>query len=258
MQTGSWLAGKKALILGVANDHSIAWGIARALHAHGAELALTYAGEPFERRVRPLAEQLGVELVFPCDVRDDREVTSLAEDLQRHWPQLDILVHAIAYAPREELREAFSRVSREGFRVALEVSAYSLVYLVRTLSPLLRDGSSVLTLTYFGAEKVIPNYNVMGIAKAALEGCVRYLAAELGPRGIRVNAISAGPIRTLSAAGIAGFREMLRHHAERAPLRRNVSVDEVAKAALFLASDLASGITGEVLHVDGGYNIMGF
>lgn len=258
MQTSGWLAGKRALVLGVANDHSIAWAIARALHAQGVELALTHAGEPFERRVRPLAEELGVGLVLPCDVEDDHQLAALYESLRTRWPQLDILVHAIAFAQREDLKEDFSRTSRAGFRIALEVSAYSLVHLVRVLSPLLRSGSSVLTLTYFGAEKVVPNYNVMGVAKAALEACVRYLAAELGPRGIRVNAISAGPIRTLSAAGIAGFRDMLRHHAERAPLRRNVSAEEVASAALFLASDLASGITGEVLHVDGGYNIVGF
>jgi enoyl-[acyl-carrier protein] reductase I len=254
----SLLAGKRALVLGVANDHSIAWAIARAFHDHGAELALTYAGEAFERRVRPLAEELGVSLVLPCDVQQDEQVQGVFEQLQAHWPQVDIVVHSIAFAPREELKEEFSRTTREGFRVALEVSAYSFVHLTRALAPLLARDASLLTLTYFGAEKVVPNYNVMGIAKAALEACVRYLAAELGPRGIRVNALSAGPIRTLSAAGIAGFREMLRHHAERAPLRRNVTAEEVAKAAVFLASDLASGVTGEVLHVDAGYNIVGF
>lgn len=254
----SLLAGKRALVLGVANDHSIAWAIARAFHDHGAELALTYAGEAFERRVRPLAQELGVSLVLPCDVQQDEQVQGVFEQLQAHWPQVDIVVHSIAFAPREELKEEFSRTTREGFRVALEVSAYSFVHLTRTLAPLLARDASLLTLTYFGAEKVVPNYNVMGVAKAALEACVRYLAAELGPRGIRVNALSAGPIRTLSAAGIAGFREMLRHHAERAPLRRNVTAEEVAKAAVFLASDLASGVTGEVLHVDAGYNIVGF
>jgi enoyl-[acyl-carrier protein] reductase I len=254
----SLLAGKRALVLGVANDHSIAWAIARAFHDHGAELALTYAGEAFERRVRPLAEELGVSLVLPCDVQQDEQVQGVFEQLQAHWPQVDIVVHSIAFAPREELKEEFSRTTREGFRVALEVSAYSFVHLTRALAQLLARDASLLTLTYFGAEKVVPNYNVMGVAKAALEACVRYLAAELGPRGIRVNALSAGPIRTLSAAGIAGFREMLRHHAERAPLRRNVTAEEVAKAAVFLASDLASGVTGEVLHVDAGYNIVGF
>ncbi|GBD25949.1 Enoyl-[acyl-carrier-protein] reductase [NADH] FabI [bacterium HR30] len=252
------LAGKRALILGVANDHSLAWAIAREFHQQGATLALTHAGEAFERRVRPLAAEIGVELVWPCDVLDDSQVAALSQNLSSVWPQVDVLVHAIAFAQREDLKQDFSHTSRQGFRLALEVSTYSFVQLAQAFSGLLAPGSSLLTLTYFGAEKVIPNYNVMGVAKAALEACVRYLAAELGPRGVRVNAVSAGPVRTLSAAGIAGFREMLRHHAERAPLRRNVTPEEVAKAALFLASDLASGITGEVLHVDAGYNIMGF
>lgn len=252
------LAGKRALVLGVANDHSLAWAISREFQSQGATLALTYAGEVFERRVRPLAAEVGVDLVWPCDVLDDAQVTALRQHVGSHWPQVDIIVHAIAFAQREDLREEFSSTSREGFRVALEVSAYSLVHIARALSSLLVSGSSLLTLTYFGSEKVIPNYNVMGVAKAALEACVRYLAAELGPRGVRVNALSAGPVRTLSAAGIAGFRDMLRHHAERAPLRRNITAEEVAKAALFLCSDLASGVTGEVLHVDAGYNIMGF
>ncbi|MCX8073870.1 MAG: enoyl-ACP reductase [Candidatus Binatia bacterium] len=252
------LLGRRALILGVANDHSLAWAIAREFHLQGAELALTYAGEVFERRVRPLAEELGVHLVYPCDVQDDGQVAALRQALSNQWPQIDIIVHAIAFALRDDLKDEFSKTSREGFRIALEVSAYSFVQLARAFSELFRPGSSLVTLTYFGAEKVVPNYNVMGVAKAALEACVRYLAAELGPRGVRVNAVSAGPVRTLSAAGIAGFRDMLRHHAERAPLRRNVTAEEVAKATLFLASDLASAVTGEVLHVDAGYNIIGF
>ncbi len=252
------LTGKRAIVLGVANDHSLAWFIARKFHQEGATLALTHAGAAFERRVRPLAEEIGVDLVWPCDVLDDSQVAALSEAVSAQWPRVDILVHAIAFAQRDDLKEPFSLTSRQGFRLALEVSTFSFVQLVRALSQRLGPGSSLLTLTYFGAEKVIPNYNVMGVAKAALEACVRYLAAELGPRGVRVNAVSAGPVRTLSAAGIPGFRDMLRVHAEKAPLRRNVTPEEVAQAALFLASDLASGITGEILHVDAGYNILGF
>lgn len=251
------LAGKRACILGVANDHSIAWAIAREFAAQGAELALTYAGEPFERRVRPLAESLGVQRVYACDVRFDEQVEALAAALARDGFELDILVHAIAFAEREDLKGRFLETSRAGFRTALDVSVYSLIAVCRAFEGLLRPGASVLTLTYFGAEKVIPHYNVMGVAKAALEASVRYLAYELGAKQVRVNAISAGPIRTLSAAGIAGFREMLHRHAERAPLHRNVSAAEVAATAAYLASDLASGVTGEVVHVDAGYHIMG-
>lgn len=257
-ESAGLLAGKRTLVLGVANDHSLAWAIAREFHRHGALLALTYAGEVFERRVRPLAEELGIELIWPCDVLDDRQVAALQDHVARHWGQVDSVVHAIAFAQRDDLKGDFSQTGRDGFRIALEVSVYSFIHLARVLSPLLTRGSSLITLSYFGAEKVVPNYNVMGVAKAALEASVRYLAAELGPRGIRVNALSAGPVRTLSAAGIAGFRDMLRHHAERAPLKRNITGEDVARAAVFLASDLSSGVTGEILHVDAGYNIMGF
>jgi enoyl-[acyl-carrier protein] reductase I len=252
------LAGKRACILGVANDHSLAWAIAQAFAASGAELALTYAGEPFERRVRPLAQSLHVSRVYPCDVSADEQIAALVESVRRDWPQLDVLVHAVAFAERADLKGRFIDTSRAGFRLALEVSAYSLVALARAFEPLFVPGSSILTLTYFGAEKVIPNYNVMGVAKAALEASVRYLAYDLGPQQVRVNAISAGPVRTLSAAGIAGFREMLHHHAQRAPLKRNISGEEVARTAVYLASDLASGVTGEVIHVDAGYHIVGF
>lgn len=255
---GALLAGKRACILGLANDHSIAWAIAREFAAQGAELALTYAGEPFERRVKPLAEALGVERVYPCDVRSDEQIQGLATRLASDGFELDALVHAIAFAERDDLRGRFLDTSRSGFQTALDVSVYSLLALCRACEPLLRPGASVLTLTYLGAEKVIPHYNVMGVAKAALEASVRYLAYELGTKQIRVNAISAGPIRTLSAAGIPGFREMLRHHAERAPLGRNLSAAEVASSAVYLASDLATGLTGEVIHVDAGYHIVGF
>ena len=252
------LDGKRALICGVANDHSIAWAIARRLHAEGAELAFTYPNEAIERRVRPLAESLGVTTVLPCDVTDDAQIDALFASLGAQWDGVDALVHAIAFAERDDLKGRFLDTTRHGFQTALDVSAYSLVALARGAEPLLaaRRGA-LLTLTYFGAEKVLPNYNVMGVAKAALEACVRYLAADLGPAGIRVNALSAGPLRTLSAAGISGFKAMLHHHAERAPLRRNVSGDDVAATALYLCSELAAGVTGEVIHVDAGYNIIG-
>jgi enoyl-[acyl-carrier protein] reductase I len=251
------LKGKKAVVFGVANDHSIAWAIAQGLHREGVELALTYAGEGIERRVRALAESLDVGVVLPCDVTKDGEIASAFGALRERWGTVDIVIHAVAFALRDELKGRFLNTSRAGFQIALDVSVYSLVAIARCAEPLMTAGSSLLTLTYFGAEKVLPNYNVMGVAKAALEASVRYLAWDLGPQGIRVNAISAGPIRTLSSAGITGFKAMLHHHAERAPLRRNILPDEVANVALHLCSDRSSGITGEVIHVDGGYNIVG-
>jgi enoyl-[acyl-carrier protein] reductase I len=253
----SLLAGKKALIFGLANKRSIAWGIAQAFHEQGAELGFSYAIPQLERRVRPLAEQLGVEFVERCDVSEDDEIDALFRKAAEHFGAIDILIHAIAFAEREDLEGRFYDTSREGFAMAMDVSAYSLVALTRAAMPLMSDGGSVLCLTYYGAEKVIPHYNVMGVAKAALETSTRYLAAELGPQGIRVNAISAGPIKTLSAAGIAGFRKMLRYVEERAPLRRNIDQSEVGKTALWLCSDWASGVTGEIVHVDAGYNILG-
>jgi len=249
--------GKRGLILGVANDHSIAWGIARALHREGATLGFTYAGEAFERRVRPLAESLGAPLIAPCDVTRDEEIAALMERAREVFGQIDVLVHAIAFANKDELNGPYLRTTREGFHLAMDVSVYSLTALVRAAEPLLAPGASILTLTYHGARQVIPNYNVMGVAKAALEASVRYLAADLGPRGVRVNAISAGPIRTLAASGIAGFRGMHRGFAARAPLRRNVTIDDVGDTALWLCSDYSRAVTGEVLYVDAGFNIMG-
>lgn len=251
-------AGKRVAIFGVANDHSIAWAIAQRFRDAGAELALTYPNEAIEKRVRPLAASIGVDCVLPCDVTRDAEIEAVFATLRERWETLDAVVHSLAFAGRDELKGRYVDTTREGFHLALDVSAYSLVALARAAEPLLapRRGALV-TMTYLGAERVIPHYNVMGIAKAALEASVRYLAWDLGPSGVRVNAISAGPIRTLSAAGIAGFKTMLHHHAEHAPLRRNVEGTEVAAAALYLCSEAAAGVTGEVLHVDGGYNVMG-
>ena len=253
------MTGKRAAIFGVANDHSIAWAIAQRFRAAGAELALTYPNEAIEKRVRPLAASIGVDLVLPCDVTDDGQIAAVFATLSERWGDgLDALVHSLAFAGRDDLKGRFVETSRQAFQLALDVSAYSLVALARAAEPLLAQRRGALVaMTYFGAEKVIPHYNVMGVAKAALESCVRYLAFDLGPAGIRVNAISAGPLRTLSSAGIRDFKSMLHHHEERAPLHRNISAEEVAEAALFLCSSAASGITGEVLHVDAGYNVMG-
>jgi enoyl-[acyl-carrier protein] reductase I len=253
----SLVANKKAVVFGVANDHSIAWAIAQALHRQGAELALTYVGESIERRVRPLAESLGIGTVLPCDVTKDEEIAATFAAIGEQWGRVDIVIHAVAFALRDELKGRVLNTSRAGFHLALDVSTYSLIAIARCAEPLMGPGASLLTLSYLGAERVVPNYNVMGIAKGALETSVRYLAYDLGPRGIRVNAISAGPIRTLSAAGIFGFKDMLHHHEVRAPLRRSVRPDEVARAALSLCGDLGSGVTGEVVHVDCGYSIVG-
>jgi enoyl-[acyl-carrier protein] reductase I len=250
--------GKRVLVFGVANERSIAWGIAKAMHAAGAECAFTYAGEVLEKRVRPLAESVAAPLILPCDVTRDDEVESVFARVAERWDGLDVLVHSIAFANREDLEGRFLDTSREGFLKALDISVYSLVLLSRRAAPLLaaRKGS-VVTMTYYGAEKVVANYNVMGVAKAALEASVRYLASELGPDGVRINAISAGPIKTLAASGIRGFRGMLGMAEERAPMRRNVSQEDVANAAVFLCSELGAGVTGEVMHVDSGYNILG-
>jgi enoyl-[acyl-carrier protein] reductase I len=256
--TGRLLEGRRALVCGVANERSIAWAIAQALHREGATLAFTYAGEALEKRVRPLAESVGAEIVLPCDVASDGEVEACFGRLREQWDGMDMLVHAIAYALRADLKGRFVETTREGFATALEISAYSLPLLTRHALPLLtaRRGN-VLTLSYYGAQKVITHYNVMGVAKAALEASVRYLAADLGPDGIRVNAISAGPLRTLASAGISGFKHLYNVVEERTPLRRNVTQEEVANAALFLCSELGSGVTGEILYVDSGYNVMG-
>jgi enoyl-[acyl-carrier protein] reductase I len=252
-------AGKRVLVFGIANERSIAWGIAEAMKRAGAEFIFTYAGEQLERRVRPLAEQIGARLLLPCDVTDDEQVDALFEQVAEHWDGIDVLIHAVAFANREDLDGRFVDTTRAGFLTALEVSAYSLVLLARKAEPLLaaRRGS-IITLSYYGAEKVIQNYNVMGIAKAALEACVRYLANDLGPAGIRVNGISAGPVKTLAAAGIRGFKTIFGVVEERAPLRRNVTQEDIGNAALFLCSELGAGVTGEIMHVDSGYNILGF
>jgi enoyl-[acyl-carrier protein] reductase I len=251
------LESRTALVFGVANKRSIAWGIARKLHEAGAQLAIVYQNE----RLRPEAEELTASLLgaqaFQCDVSRDDDVETLFAQIRDRYGKLHILVHSIAYALPEDLRREFLHTSREGFRIAHDVSVYSLIALARAAAPLMSEGGSILTMTYYGAEKVVPHYNVMGVAKAALEATVRYLAYDLGKHKVRVNAISAGPIKTLAARGIAGLSEMLEVHAARAPLLRNIDVDEVAAAGLFLASDLSSGITGETLFVDCGYNIMG-
>jgi len=252
------LSGKAGLVLGVANERSIAWAIAQILDQAGARLALTYQNERVKLHVEGLAAGLREPLVHPCDVTEDRQVETLFARLEEHWGRLDFLVHSIAFAPAAELGGEFVKTSRAGFREALDVSAYSLMPLARGAAALMKEqGGSLLALTFQASERVFPGYNVMGTAKAALEQIVRHLAYELGPHGIRVNGLSPGPVRTLAARGIPGFPTMLKSHEERAPLKRNVTHDEVAKAALFLVSDLASGITGEVLHVDAGYHIMG-
>src|SRR6516164_7023051 len=247
------LQGKKAAIFGVANDRSIAWAIAEAFHGEGAELAFTYAGEVLEKRVRPLAEGIGSKIILPCDVTKDEEIEKVFASLRETWGGLDILIHAIAFANKEDLANPYVQTSRAGFHLAMDVSAYSLIALAQRAAPLMEGRSgAILTLTYMGSERVVPNYNVMGIAQAALEASVRYLAHDLGPRGIRVNAISAGPIRTLSASGVAGFTEILDHIAEHSPLRRNITAEEVGDTCLFLCSPLSRGITGSVVYVDAG------
>jgi enoyl-[acyl-carrier protein] reductase I len=251
--------GKKGVVFGVANEKSIAWAIARALKKEGAELAFTYAGEAFEKRVRPLADSIGSTMVLPCDVTDDAQIASVFDTIKNEWGVLDILIHSVAFANKEELKGEFVETSREGFKLALDVSAYSLVALARSAYPLMEGrGGSILTMTYYGSEKVVKNYNVMGVAKAALEASVRYLATDLGQRGVRVNAISSGPIKTLAAMGISGFKDILDVVETKAPLKRNVTQEDVAKTALYLSSDLASGVTGEIIYVDSGFNIMGF
>lgn len=251
------LTGKNALIFGVANDHSIAWGIARAFHREGAALGFSYAGEALAKRVKPLAESVGSTFVEPCDVAKDDDIAALFEKVGSAFGPIDILVHAVAFANRDELTGPYYNTSREGFRLALDISCYSFTALTRAAVPLLRPGGSLLTLSYYGAEKAVPSYNVMGVAKAALEASVRYLAADLGPQNIRVNAISAGPIRTLAAAGVTGFKSMHSEFKSVAPLRRNVTIEDVGSAALYLCSDLAAGVTGEIHYVDAGFNVIG-
>jgi enoyl-[acyl-carrier protein] reductase I len=253
------LSGKRALIVGVATDRSLAWGIAQAMHEHGASLAFTYGNERLQERVAPLAASLGAKLVLPMDVTHEGQVADVFAALGREWGSLDILVHAVAFAPREALAGDFvASTSREAFATAHEVSSYSLTALSRAALPLMSGrAGAIVTLSYLGAVRSVPAYNVMGLAKASLEANVRFLAADLGPKGIRVNGISAGPIKTLSAAGVSGLRKMLAHVAASSPLRRNVTQEDVGKAAAFLCSDMASGVTGEILYVDGGFSTVG-
>ena len=252
------LDGRVAVVFGVANKRSIAWSIAQGLHQAGAKLAITYQNERLEQEAKDLILSLPGAEAFMCDVSKDEEIERLFSQLKQRYGKLNVLVHSVAFAPAECMKADFVNTSREGFRIAHDVSVYSLIAVARAAAPLMEDGGSVITMSYYGAEKVVPHYNVMGVAKAALECTVRYLADDLGPKKIRVNAISAGPIKTLAARGIANLGEMLKFHAERAPLKRNVDVDEVGSTGVFLASDASSGITGEVIHVDCGYNIMGY
>ena len=250
------MAGKRGLVMGVANDHSIAWGIARTLAAHGAELAFTYQGDAFGRRVRPLAESVGASHVFPCDVEDDASVDAVFSGLKEAWGSLDFLVHAIAFSDRNELRGRSADTSRENFTRTMLISCFSFTEIAKRAAALMPAGGSLITLTYAGSTRVMPNYNVMGVAKAALEASVRYLAADYGPDGIRVNAISAGPVRTLAGAGITDARLMYTWHRMHAPLRRPTTLDDVGGGSLYLLSDLSAGVTGEVHFVDSGYHIV--
>lgn len=251
------MQGKKGLIMGVANDRSIAWGIAKTLAAHGAELAFTYQADVLERRVRPLAESLGPSPLMQCDVTDDASLDATFETLEKKWGTLDFLVHAIAFSDKNELTGKYLDTSRSNFALTMDVSCYSFTAVAQRAAAIMADNGSMLTLTYYGAERVMPHYNVMGVAKAALEASVRYLAVDLGDRGIRVNAISAGPIKTLAASGIGDFRYILKWNELNSPLRRNVGLDEVGGAGLYLLSGLGSGVTGEVHHVDCGYHTVG-
>ncbi|MGF1554008.1 MAG: enoyl-ACP reductase FabI [Paracoccaceae bacterium] len=251
------MAGKRGLVLGVANERSIAWAIARTCAAHGAGLALTYQGEALERRVRPLAESVGADIVMPCDVTDAASMDAVFETIRERWGRLDFLVHAVAYADKNELKGRYVETSAENFKHSLMISCYSFTALAQRAEPLMTEGGSLLTLTYYGAERVMPHYNVMGVAKAALEASVRYLAADLGRSNIRVNALSAGPLKTLAASGIGDFRLILKWNELNAPMRRNVSAEDVGRSGFYLLSDLASGVTGEVHHVDCGYHVVG-
>ena len=251
------LDGKTALIFGLANERSIAWGITQAMHREGAKIGISYAGEMLERRVKPLAEQIGCKWVEECDVTKDDQIDSIAAKAKKDFGQVDVMVHSIAFAGRDELTGPYYNTSREGFKNAMDISVFSFVALARAFRPVLRPGASLLCMTYYGSVKVAPHYNVMGVAKAALESSTRYLAYDLGPEKIRVNAISAGPIRTLAAAGVGGFRDMYKQFADVAPLRENITIEDVGNAGAFLCSDLAAGISGEILYVDGGYHTVG-
>ncbi len=257
MSKTGFMAGRRGLIMGVANNRSIAWGIAKACAEQGAELAFTYQGEALKKRVLPLAEELGVSVMAECDVTDDASIDAAFSQIEKEWGGLDFLVHAIAFSDKEELKGRYVDTSRDNFRLTMDISVYSFTAVAQRAEKLMNEGGSMVTLSYYGAEKWVPHYNVMGVAKAALEASVRYLAADLGPNGIRVNAISAGPIRTLAAAGIRDFRLMLDWNEANAPLRRNVTIDDVGGTAAWLLSDLSAGVTGEVVHVDAGYHVIG-
>ena len=252
------LEGKTALIFGLANNRSIAWGVAKAMHAQGAKLGFSYAGEALKKRVEPLAEELGVDFVVECDITNDEDIAAARKKAEEHFGKIDILVHSIAFANREDLKNPYVETSRAGFHLAMDVSAYSFVALANAFKDITNPGGAYICMTYYGSVKVAPSYNVMGVAKAALEASTRYLAYDLGPQGIRVNAISAGPIRTLAASAVAGFKTMLKQLAEIAPLQKNVSQEDVGNSAVYLCSDLAAGVTGEIHYVDAGYNVMGF
>jgi enoyl-[acyl-carrier protein] reductase I len=256
-QTGQLMAGKKGLIMGVANDRSIAWGIAKAVHGQGAELAFTYQGDALKKRVVPLADSLGSDFVLPCDVTDTQSVDAVFADIKKRWGKLEFLVHAIAFSDKDELKGQYIDTSPENFATTMNISCYSFTAVCQRARTLMTDGGSLVTLTYFGAERVMPHYNVMGVAKAALETSVRYMAEDLGKENIRVNAISAGPMKTLAASGIGDFRYILKWNEYNSPLRRNVTQDDIGGAGVYLLSDLSSGVTGETHHVDCGYNIVG-
>ncbi|WP_169569766.1 enoyl-ACP reductase FabI [Sneathiella limimaris] len=251
------MSGKKGVIMGVANNHSLAWGIAKALHAQGAEIAFTYQGEALKKRVGPLAESLGYDTVLECDVSDDASMDAVFDALEKKWGKIDFLVHAIGYSDKNQLRGNFSDTTRDNFLMTMDISCFSFIAVAKRAAPLMKDGGSMITLTYYGAERVVPHYNVMGVAKAGLEASVRYLADEMGPQGIRVNSISAGPIKTLAASGIGDFRYILKWNEHNAPLKRNVTIDDVGGSAVYLLSDLGAGVSGETHHVDAGYHIVG-
>jgi enoyl-[acyl-carrier protein] reductase I len=251
------MQGKRGLIMGLANDRSLAWGISQALAAHGAELAFSYQGEALEKRVRPLAEQLGADFLIECDVGDMDNLDRTFETLRERWETIDFVVHAIGFSDKNELRGKFVDTSLDNFLLTMNISAYSFVAVARRARAMMPNGGSLLTLSYYGAEKVVPHYNVMGVAKAALEASVKYLAMDLGPENIRVNAVSAGPIKTLAASGIGDFRYIMKWNELNSPMRRNVTIEDVGGGALYLLSDLASGVTGEIHHVDAGYNVIG-
>ncbi|PJB71115.1 MAG: enoyl-[acyl-carrier-protein] reductase FabI [Alphaproteobacteria bacterium CG_4_9_14_3_um_filter_47_13] len=255
--SGKFMQGKRGLIMGVANDRSIAWGISQQLAAQGAELAFTFQGDALEKRVRPLAESVGSKIVLPCDVSSDGDIDAVFSTLQKEWGRIDFVVHAIAFSDKNELDGLYLDTSRANFSKTMDISIYSFTAVAQRAAPLMTEGGSLLTLTYYGAERVMPHYNVMGVAKAGLEASVRYLATDLGPRNIRVNAISAGPIKTLAASGIGDFRYILKWNELNSPLRRNVTIEDVGRSGLFLLSDLGSGVTGEILHVDSGYHTVG-